>query len=65
MAGRVCYKHCNSELMKENNDITIVTASCDHIEFYPVELSLANDAVLEVKYFNNLLESSLEENFLY
>jgi acyl-CoA hydrolase len=46
MAGRVAYTHCYAT-KSATRDITMVTAACDHIEFYPIELDLNKDMILE------------------
>ena len=48
MAGRVCYKH-NYAPLKKNRDFVVVTASVDHLEFYPYPLSVEKDFYIEVK----------------
>lgn len=58
MAGRVCYKHCFSEL-KANPTVTIVTAAVDNIEFYPTDLTIDKDMVLEA-YITSTGRSSME-----
>lgn len=46
MAGRVAYTHSYATKM-ETRDITMVTAACDHFEFYPNELNLNKDLSVE------------------
>ena len=58
MAGRVCYKHCFSEL-KANPTVTIVTAAVDNIEFYPTDLTIDKDMILEA-YITSTGRSSME-----
>jgi len=49
MAGRVCYRHCYSDI-KEEAEITIVTATVDNIEFYPTKLEISKDMTFEVNF---------------
>jgi acyl-coenzyme A thioesterase 9 len=46
MAGRVAYTHCYS-IHHETRDITMVTAACDHLEFYPNQLDLNENLTVE------------------
>ena len=53
MAGRVAYAHCYAQLNDTNPGFTIVTASCDHFEFYPTPLSLKKNMTMEVKSYKS------------
>jgi acyl-coenzyme A thioesterase 9 len=58
MAGRVSYSHCYATEFA-TRDITNVTAACDHLEFYPVQISMDENLIVE-SYVSWTGKSSIE-----
>lgn len=59
MGAAICYDHCKADSNTDWNNITIVTASVDNIEFYPTKISIEQDLIVEA-YLTFTGTSSME-----